>query len=449
MVKIFLLSAAAAALAFQPAAAEAKKKRAVPTAPVQLPYQSANLPTSAEVRAFYAGWRYAPIWFNGNAVKPAAREVITLLRRAPLDGLTAGPQYAAQVDAAVNRAMATPTPEAIAFAEHTLSEALVLYAQVMGRPSQNYQYSYEFLRPKPPTADKVIRTAVGSPSLEHYLRQVANPNPIYTSIRDAAWQQMQASGSAIVDPRVVANLDRARLFPSKGRFVLVDSATQRLFMYENGVPVDSMKVVVGSKKDFDLPTPMLASVMYYVVHNPYWNVPHHLVRKTIAPNVINNGTGYLKARGYEVMKDWTAESEALDPKSVDWKAVKEGKIQVRIRQKPSGENSMGDMKFPFDNKEDIFLHDTPMRQYFNLASRDKSNGCVRLEDAKRFARWLLRREPNRPSDGAEQFEQMAQGVPVYTTYLTAQVENGQLAFVNDIYGWDPAAASGAQVAAGQ
>lgn len=109
---------------------------------------------------------------------------------------------------------------------------------------------------------------------------------------------------------------------------------------------------------------------------------------------------------------------------------------------------MGDLKFPFDNPEGIFLHDTPMRQYFNLAVRAKSNGCVRVEDARRFARWLLRQEPVKPSDGAEQFQQMAQGVPIYTTYLTAQVENGQLAFVKDIYGWDPAV-GGAQVAAGR
>jgi murein L,D-transpeptidase YcbB/YkuD len=189
---------------------------------------------------------------------------------------------------------------------------------------------------------------------------------------------------------------------------------------------------------------MIASVMYYVVHNPYWNVPHHLVRKTVAPGVLNQGTGYLKARGYEVMKDWTADSVAIDPKSVDWKAVKEGKVEVRVRQKPSGANSMGDLKFPFDNPEDIFLHDTPMRSYFNLASRDKSNGCVRLEDARRFARWLLGREPVKPSNGAEQFEQMSRGVPIYTTYITAQPQNGQMAFVPDIYGWDPA--GGTQVA---
>jgi L,D-transpeptidase YcbB len=44
---------------------------------------------------------------------------------------------------------------------------------------------------------------------------------------------------------------------------------------------------------------------------------------------------------------------------------------------------------------------------------------------------------------------MAQGVPIYTTYLTAQVTNGQLAFVPDIYGWDPAGGGSTQVAAGR
>jgi murein L,D-transpeptidase YcbB/YkuD len=205
-----------------------------------------------------------------------------------------------------------------------------------------------------------------------------------------------------------------------------------------------MKVVVGSKKKYELPTPMIASTMYYVVHNPYWNVPHHLVRR-MAPNL--SKASYRQSNGYEIMSDWTANATPIDASTVDWDAVREGKLQVRVRQKPNDdENSMGDLKFPFDNPEGIFLHDTPKKEYFALASRDLSNGCVRLEDARRFARWLLRREPVEPNGGAEQFVQMAAGVPVFTTYLTAQVENGELAFVKDIYGWDPAG-GGAQVAA--
>lgn len=446
-----ILCAALAALVAQPGVAIAKKPKPVPAAPapVALPYLSAGLPTSAQVRQFYAGWRYSPIWFDGKAAKPAAVELLNILQRAPLDGLSPGPQYAAQVQAALQQASATRTPEAIAFAEHTLSEALVLYAQVMKRPASNYIVAYPHLQPKAPTADQVLRTAAGSPSLERYLSQIANPNSIYTSIRDAAWRQMQASASTAPDPRVVANLDRARIFPATGRFAMVDSATQRLTMFQNGIPVDSMKVVVGDPYLLKLPTPMLASMIYYVVHNPYWNVPPHLVRK-MAPKVLSQGMGYLKSGGYEVMKDWTANSETADPATIDWKAVADGTLQVRVRQKPSGENSMGNMKIPFDNPEGIFLHDTPMRQYFDLAVRAKSNGCVRLEDAQRFAQWLLGHQPTRPGNGAEQFEQLPRGVPVYTTYLTAQVTDGQLAFVKDIYGWDPVAGGGAtQVAAGK
>ncbi len=448
--KTGILYTALVALAFQPGIAEAKKKPVAPVAvaPVQLPYRSANLPTSGQVRAFYANWRFAPIWFSGNAVTPAANDLIEILRRASLDGIPMGPQYAVQAQAAVQQASVVGSPENIAFAEHTLSEALVLYAQMMERPVTGMIYGSNALKPKTSSADTVLRMAAGSRPLESYVRQLANPNTVYTSIRDAAWQQMKASGSLYVDPRVVANLDRARGMPARGRFVLVNPATQMLTMYENGVPVDSMKVVVGSLHKYNLPTPMISSTIYYVVHNPYWNVPHHLVRK-MAPNVLSRGMSYLKSNGYEVMTDWTGDAKPVDPTTVDWKAVAAGDVQIRLRQKPRGDNSMGDLKFPFDNPEGIFLHDTPKKEYFQLASRDLSNGCVRLEDAKRFARWLLRREPVRPAEGAEVFEQLPQGVPVYVTYLTAQPQNGQLTFVKDIYGWDPAVGGSTQVAAGQ
>ena len=50
---------------------------------------------------------------------------------------------------------------------------------------------------------------------------------------------------------------------------------------------------------------------------------------------------------------------------------------------------MGILKFPFPNPQDIYLHDTPDHEKFNLANRNLSNGCVRVEDAKRLGTWLL------------------------------------------------------------
>ena len=59
---------------------------------------------------------------------------------------------------------------------------------------------------------------------------------------------------------------------------------------------------------------------------------------------------------------------------------------------------------------------------------------------------LLGREATPPADGPEQLVQVDKGVPIYVTYLTANVTDGQLAFADDVYGLDPAPASPAPVA---
>ena len=75
---------------------------------------------------------------------------------------------------------------------------------------------------------------------------------------------------------------------------------------------------------------------------------------------------------------------------------------------------MGLLKFTFPNSQDIYLHDTPAKNKFAEADRADSNGCVRVEDAQRFARWLLGREPVAPGADPEIPVQMPAGVPVGT-----------------------------------
>ena len=104
---------------------------------------------------------------------------------------------------------------------------------------------------------------------------------------------------------------------------------------------------------------------------------------------------------------------------------------------------MGLLKFTFPNSQDIYLHDTPAKNKFDEADRADSNGCVRVEDAQRFARWLLGREPVAPGTDPEIPVQMPAGVPIYLTYITAQPTDGQIAWTKDVYGWDK---PGAQIA---
>ena len=201
--------------------------------------------------------------------------------------------------------------------------------------------------------------------------------------------------------------------PSRGRSIVVDAASARLFMVENGRVVDSMRVIVGKP---DAATPELRSTIFYATLNPYWNVPLDLARTIVAPNVLKYGSAYLQDRGYEVVTAFSNDAKIVPPESVDWQAVAEGRTKVHVRQRPGPANSMGQIKFGFPNNDGIFLHDTPKKELFAEDNRFLSNGCVRLEDAQRLARWLLGRDPRANSMAPEQFVALPAGVPITITY---------------------------------
>jgi murein L,D-transpeptidase YcbB/YkuD len=123
--------------------------------------------------------------------------------------------------------------------------------------------------------------------------------------------------------------------------------------------------------------------------------------------------------------------------SIDWRAVAAGRLEVRMRQKPGPANSMGRMKFMFPNKQGIWLHDTPEKEKIEDAARLQSNGCVRLEDAARFARWLFNGHPPRPQGARpEQKVNLPTPVPIYLTYLTAVPSGTSIVYFDDFYGKD-------------
>lgn len=392
-------------------------------------------PVASAVASFYDTYHAKPIWFREAADQTAIDQLVAILQRAPFDGLAEGPALAAEVQGAAAQAR-TGKPEDIAAAERVLSAAWVQYVQALKRPTRGMIYAYPVLAPQGARADQILLTAAASASLERYLAATARVNPVYAELRDTAWAQAQASGDLTPDPRLLANLDRVRSLPATGRFLLVDSGSSMLTLFDNGQRVDSMKVITGTS---ELPTPLIASVMYYITYHPYWHAPDHLVRKTIAPSMVKMGMSYFRSHGYEVVDEWSENPKIIDPSTIDWKAAAAGKLHLKIRQDPGPLNSMGILKFPFPNPEDIYLHDTPDHAKFALANRNLSNGCVRVEDAKRLGRWLLGSEPVAPGSEAETRVQLPKGTPIYLTYITAQIRNGKLGYLPDVYGWDRSA----------
>jgi murein L,D-transpeptidase YcbB/YkuD len=400
----------------------------------QISVVSGQLPVSASVAVFYDHYASTKIWFGSAPNDQAIAQLVGILQRAPFDGFAQGPQLATEVQAAAAQAR-SGTPADVAVAERVLSSAWVAYVQAIKRPTTGMIYAYPVLKPQGSSPDQILLTAAAAPSLQAYLVNTANVNPIYSQLRDAAWAEAQASGNSTPDPRLLANLDRVRSLPASGRFLLVDAGSSMLTLYETGQQLDSMKVITGTS---ELPTPMIASVMYYITYNPYWHAPDHLVRKTIAPNVLHLGLKYFSSRKYDVIDEWSENPTIIDPTTIDWKAAAAGTLHLKIRQGPGPLNSMGILKFPFPNPEDIYLHDTPDHAKFALANRNLSNGCVRVEDARRLGRWLLGTDPVAPGTDPETRVQLPKGTQIYLTYITAQVRDGKLSYLPDIYGWDKA-----------
>ena len=389
--------------------------------------QSVHGSADGAVASFYAHRNGGALWLSDGPDSSAARELTAVLQNAALDGMPSGPALAGQANALLSRARAGD-PGALKSAERLLSTAWVLYVQALQRPPAGMAIADGWAAPRQQQAYEILQRAAAADSLAAHVRATAAVNPIYAELRAAAL----ASGSAS-DPRVLANLARVRAMPFQNRYIMVDAGSAKLWMVENGQIVDSMKVIVGKASS---PTPMLASTIYRATVNPYWNVPQDMVQRLIAPRVLEQGIGYLKSHGYEVLSSYDADAEQVSPSQVDWRAVAAGRTVVKVRQLPGPGNSMGQVKFGFPNANDVFLHDTPKKELFAQAERDLSNGCIRLEDAERLGRWLMGRTPTPASDTPEQHMLLPKPVPIYVTYLTARAEGGQLTFLEDVYGRD-------------
>ncbi|HXC73677.1 MAG TPA: L,D-transpeptidase family protein [Sphingomicrobium sp.] len=404
---------------------------ASPAAAAPAPVVTAT--TGMAVGDFYAARHGEPLWFSASAGN-APRALLDLLKSADTDGLAADRYGTAALEAALTEA-ATGKRKAIGRADAMFSQAFAVYVlDLKQQPNLGIIYVDAQLRPAMPTPRAVLEQAAAAPSLDGYVRTMGWMNPIYGQLRQAVVDHRYANDHE--RELLELNLERARALPAgKGRFVMVNAAEQRLYMWDDRQPVDSMRVVVGKPKN---PTPLMAAYIRFASLNPYWYVPPDLATERVAPKVLKQGLKYLDELGYEVMSDWTRDATMIDPKTIDWKGVADGKVEVMIRQKPGPHNSMGRIKFMFPNEAGVYLHDNPERELFEQAARLYSGGCVRLEDAWRLSQWLFHRELTWEGAGTEEPVPLSPPVPVFITYLTAMPSGSTIAYFDDVYGRDKA-----------
>jgi murein L,D-transpeptidase YcbB/YkuD len=424
---------AAALLAPLPQAAQAQGRRPEISQASALQREIARR-TGKDLRAFYAARDNQPLWLNEfGRPSAAASMLMSHLRTAQFDGVDPKKLKISRLARQFDKARRGDTDD-VAKAEVALSTAFAAYVRAMrGAGREQMIYESPALAPVVPTVRAALETAAASAEgLEDYVAEMRWMHPLYAPLRAGMADPRFSEGQR---RQMWTNLARVRAIPAMatGRHVLVDAASATLWMYEDGRVVDSMRVVVGKP---ELQTPMMAGFIRYAVLNPYWNVPDDLVKNNISANVLDRGVGYLRNGGYQVLADWRPDADLVDPTTVDWQAVHEGRTKVHVRQLPGGSNFMGKVKFEFPNAQGIYLHDTPDRQLLRLDERQLSSGCVRLEDAGRMHRWLMGEAlPGRVRE-AEKVVPLPEMVPIYITYLTAIPDGQAIAFREDPYGRD-------------
>jgi murein L,D-transpeptidase YcbB/YkuD len=385
--------------------------------------EAARVTATPEIAAFYKSRGNRPVWMTPAGTSPAARALAARLASAGDDGLDPARYRAADVAAAVEAARGAD-PKTLARAELLLSTEYVAYARDVALPrSDPTLYAEPGLGP----ARTAPAALLAAPSLRL--------NPLYEALRRGYGEWRRRHRDPKREALVRLNLDRARAIPASApRYVIVDTASARLWMIEGERVEGPMKVIVGKPA---MQTPVMAGRIRYVVLNPWWNVPPDLSRER-AKTVVKEGPGLIARQRLEILSDWSDSARPIAPSAVNWRAVADGRQTLRLRQRPGGDNVMGAVKFMMPNRLGIYLHDFPDRKLFDRADRRLSSGCVRLADAPRLLAWLYRGRPPAPHGAApEQRVDLPEPVPVYITYLTVLPGGPEgLTFQPDTYGRD-------------
>ena len=238
-------------------------------------------------------------------------------------------------------------------------------------------------------------------------------------------------------------LERWRWLPDPGRrVVVVEVPRAELWAIDmaRGTTDLRMRTVVGEGRSHA--TPMLAASISTVVFRPYWVPPPGILKEEILPKARTNPT-WLDKHGMEIVARPEEDAETFAPTEDVLSRVARG--ELTLRQRPGPRNDLGAVKFIVPDAQCIALHGTPYGRLFGMPQRNRSHGCIRLQDPSALARWVLGREPGwddaRIAEAAARERsttvKLRDPVQVVFVYGTAAVDpDGTEHFIADAYQLD-------------
>ncbi len=250
--------------------------------------------------------------------------------------------------------------------------------------------------------------------------------------------------------RILINMERWRWMPEQlGKLYVWDNVPEALTrIVKDGKIIHTARIIVGQPT---WPTPSFSADMKTVVFHPTWGVPDGIKAKELAPLLRKSSGGFFGffGGGYSAAAVLEAyqlrayvNGRLVDANSIDWSSI--DIRSVSFQQPPGPKNPLGEVKFLFPNKHDVYMHDTPERHLFPKSFRAFSHGCMRVQDPARFAEIILGEDKGWSPDrvrsmfgAGSQDVPLETHIPVHVTYLTMRVdEDGKLQSFGDVYGLD-------------
>ena len=241
--------------------------------------------------------------------------------------------------------------------------------------------------------------------------------------------------------QVLVNLERVRWMSAapEPRYLLVNIPDFMVTLHEGGAVTWSSKVVVGKTSVTE--TPEFDGVMKTMVVNPTWHIPDSIAIRDYLPKLQKNPM-VLKNQGIDLM---TRAGTVINPRLVDFTQYTPENFPFRIKQRPSDDNALGEVKFLFPNQHSVYMHDTPHRELFARDVRAYSNGCIRLEKPVELAHIVLTGQVPDPAaryaelraSGKERGITLDRPIPVHIVYRTVTFDDaGAVRYRPDVYGRD-------------
>ena len=244
---------------------------------------------------------------------------------------------------------------------------------------------------------------------------------------------------AFIAKKLLINMERWKWFPRKfsEHFILINIPEYNVITVSGQDTIATHRAVVGTQKR---KTPILSSVLTSVVINPTWTVPPTILKNDVVPKATQDST-YFHRQNFAIYSKNSGKEIAIK----DWNPNNYN--SYRYVQRGGAGNTLGRIKFMFQNNHAVYFHDTPSKYQFDRKQRGLSSGCIRVEFPFKMAQFIFDLQENQLSEeeikellATEKLKNISTKktpIHIYLLYWTAEVDqNGLITYYDDLYTYD-------------